>query len=380
MNGPEDNHRGEDADISGNLTRIVPDDLSPAGLVDGARRKQRQRRGVMGGAAALVLVALAVPVTLEVSEDRPLTAQPAITPSGLPEEEFDEVSLLPGAKACYTEGGAPISYQQDTSGPAELGAVRAWLCGDYDPETGEGVVGPVEPLTTGIDALIEGVQSEPEVDLAVISCLADYELTFNVVLEYDDGSRHIIGGERHGCHLTYDGGVVREGGEELYNDLITAWERQREADTETEEGDWGGEDACPGPLPMIPMELSGTVSGRICVEEINETGTTHSMAYLDELVDEVVVSMRDQWESPDQSPPPPASSASEQPFWLTLSNRYNDSLTLMRHDDGVYRTREGEAQERVWVPPQDLSVRLQEILEQGDIGAAVPPLPEPTEN
>lgn len=357
MNDPD----SQEPEISDNLRRIVPDDLSPDGLVGGTRRKRRRRNSLVGAVAALALVAVAVPVALNLPTGDTIVAQPATTTTRQQPGEAGAASVLPGAQACYNVDGTAVTWEQDDSGPADPGAVRAWLCGDYSPDTGTGAVGPVEPLTSGLDTLVSDVQAADEVNLAVMTCPAEDNLSFNVVLEYEDGVRHVVGGDRRGCRTTYDGGVVREGGEDFYSALITAWEAQRE----TEDGTGGGGDAnlCPGPLTLMRMEVEDAVRGSVCVQEAGDRGTTHSISYLsDEVVAEVAESMGAQLETLDEDLPLGAPSAPEQPVWLTLSNKHDDYLTLVRHEDGTYRVRDDEGPQWTWVPSPELSARLQELL------------------
>ncbi len=356
MNDSESKHpENNDPEISDNLRRIVPDDLSPAGLVAGARVKRRRRKGMVGALAALALVAVAVPVALNLPTNDNLVAEPAVTSTAPQTEEPLRTSELPGAQACYNDDGTPVSYGQDQSGPAEPGAVKAWLCGDYSPETGAGYVGPIEPLTSGLDSLLEGVQSEPEVDLAVISCPAEYNLSFNVVFEYEDGSRSIVGGDRHGCRLTYDGGVARENADKFYGEAVSAWETQRE----TDDGDWAVPAICPGPPPLIPWG-SDVVQGAICAEDVDGSGG-RSAAYLDEdLLKWVMAAAFDAPGSLDRSPP--VSTAPQQRYWITLSNEFADHMTFVRHEDGIFGSYSGEGDGYFWRPVPELAARLDEVL------------------
>lgn len=368
MNEPDKN----EPEIFDNLRRIVPDDLSPAGLVAGARSKRRRRNGVVGAVAALALVAIAVPVALNLPTNDSLVAEPAVTSSAPQNEEPRTDFGLPGAQACYNDDGAPISHAQDTSGPAKPGAVRAWLCGDYSPDTGTGFVGPHEPLTSGIDGLVEGVQSEPEVNLAVISCPAEYNLSFNVVLEYEDGSRSIIGGDRQGCRLTYDGGVVREDGDKFYGEAVSAWESQREADA----GDWIVPHICPGPLSLIEMEPWRAVQASVCGEK--EDGSWAASYLDDDLVEEVSQELRAARGESGEEAPGSTSSSPQQRVWLTLSNEFTDYRTLVRHEDGMYRAVDSEGLEWFWEPSAKLSVRLDEAFAEAGAGGA-PPAGEPVD-
>ncbi len=354
MNDSPMNENNE-PEISENLRRIVPDDLSPTDLVAGARGKRRRRNGVMGALAALALVAVVVPVALNLPNDN-LVAEPAPTPSAPQTQAPHGNSVLPGARACYNDDGTPIHHSQDVDGPAEPGAVKAWLCGDYAPDTGQGLVGPHDPLTSGVDELLEAVQSEPEVDLAVISCPAEYNLSFNVVLEYEDGTRSIIGGDRHGCRLTYDGGVAREGGDAFYGEALSAWEKQRQ----TDQGEWVVPHICPGPLSLMEMDPFDAVQASVCGEgEDGSWAASYLGADLVEVVSREVGAAQE--EAGDEAPNP-TSSSPQHNVWLTLSNEFTDYQTLVRHEDGMYRVLDAEGLEWFWEPPPELSARLDAAL------------------
>ncbi|MDO5736830.1 MAG: hypothetical protein Q4P15_10185 [Propionibacteriaceae bacterium] len=351
-----DNNNNKDPELSDSLRRIVPADLSPEGLVDGARHKRRKRTGVIGAAAALLVVGLAVPVALNLPNND-ITAQPATSPSS-PVEQMTEVpgttvGPLPGAAACYNDDGTPISWNQEEAAPAEPGAVRAWFCGDYSPETGQGFIGPLEPLTSGLDQIIADVQAAEVVDLARTTCMSDYNLSFNAVFEYEDGTRRIIGGDRHGCRTTYDGGVARAGGDEFYGALYNAWQEQRKTDT----GDWVVPHFCPGPLSLLEMAPGAAVQGSLCGDQ---SGMWTSTYLSDDLLKEAAESMQTMLESPAEGTPQPNSTAPEQRVWLTLSNKFTDYLTLVRHEDGIYRAYDGEGLEWFWQPSQELGARLDE--------------------
>lgn len=358
MNPEQNDPEHNDVELSASMRRIVPEDMITEGLVAGARSKRNRRRGVVGAFAALALVAVVVPVTLNLPNGDPTVAQPASTVAPSSPVDVRTISGVPGAEACYNDDGTPISRDQGGSGPAPTGAVRAWFCGDYSPETGQGFVGPREPLTTGVDALIEGVQSQEVIDLTVTTCLNDYNLSFNAVFEYEDGTRRVIGGDRHGCRATYDGGVARAGADDFYGALHSAWEAQRETWTGDE---WVVPHLCPGPLSLLEMEPEDTVQASVCGQK--EDGSRASAFVDEDLVDEIVGEFKAMRESSDEETPQPESSAPEQQVWLTLSNRYTDYLTFVRHEDGLYRAYDGEGLEWFWEPSEDLSARLDEALD-----------------
>ncbi len=357
MNDSPNNPENNDPEISASLRRIVPDDLTTGGLVAGARSKRRRLHGVVGVVAALVLVAVAVPVALNLPTNDTLIAEPAVT-SASPSpsvkiEDPERAFVLPGAQACYNDDRTPINHSQDTNGPAQPGAVKAWLCGDYSQETGAGFIGPHEPLTSGIDELLEGMQSEPEVDLAVISCPAEYNLSFNVVLEYEDGTRSIVGGDRHGCRLTYDGGVAREDGDKFYGEAVSAWETQRE----TDDGDWVVPHICPGPLSLIEMERSDVVQASVCGDK--EDGSWGAVYLEEDLVGEISEDLAASYAAHAEND---FVEVPEQRVWLTLSDKFTDYQTFVRHEDGRYHAYDGEGRKWFWKPSEELSVKLDEAL------------------
>lgn len=353
-----------DPDISNSMRRIVPEDLSTTGLVDGARRKRRQRTGMVSAVAALAVVALAIPVALNLPQNGPIVAQPATTPTAPQTGEEQTVEPagswpLPGPVACYNEDGSAISWTQygyEPAEPAPPGAVKAWFCGDYAPETGGGFVGPLEPLTSGLDAIIEGVQAAETIDLTRTTCKADYRLSFNVVFEYADGSRRVIGGDRHGCGTTYDGGITRVGVEGFYDALYTGWEEQRATDT----GDWVVPNICPGPFPLMETHARDAVQGSVCGE--GSDGSFSGTYLSDELVAEITDAITTMEEGGDEETAPPVSDMPEQRVWLTLSNKFTDSETFVRHEDGIYRAYDGQGMDWFWQPPEDLARKLDEAL------------------
>ena len=352
MNEPEQN----DPEISDNLRRIVPDDLSTAGLVAGAQGKRRRRSGIVGVLAALALVAVAVPVALNLPSNDNLIAEPAASSSSMQSADPGAGVVLPGARACYNDDGTPVSWTEDKSGPAEPGAVRAWFCGDYSPETGRGFVGPIEPLTSGLDDIIDDVQAADEIDLAVMSCMSGYNLSFSAVFEYEDGTRRVIGGERQGCRGTYDGGVTRAGADEFYGALYAAWEKQRETDT----GDWVVPHVCPGPLSLIEMESGDAVQASVCREK--EDGSWAATYLGRDLVAEVAQELRASLDSPDVYEFTEDVFSQKQQIWLTLSNKFTDYQTWVRYDDGMYVASLGEGREQLWQPSVELTAKLDDAL------------------
>lgn len=359
-----------DPEISDNLRRIVPTDLSTDTLVAGARHKRRRRQGMVGAVAALALVAVAVPLALNLPTDESIVAQPAASPSDSTERQIFSPER-PGPAVCYGEDGFRVNGALDDREAAPLGAVQAWFCGDYPTDRGLGFVGPLEPLTSGVDELVRGVQAEEELHLEAVSCTADdVTLTFAVVLEYEDGSSRVLEGVLGGCRETVDGAVLRQGADKFYDAALAAWERQRG----TEVGTNSTEIFCPGPSALLPLRLEGSARVAVCAESPVDA---RAATYLDgQLQDDVVASLRERMESLEAGAFPTTSTAPEQLRWVAVSDGFGGQLTLVRHEDGVYGAVDALGAKWFWEPHQGLADRLDAALSDAD-GSDVPLNPYP---
>ncbi|MFD0866670.1 hypothetical protein ACFQ06_12735, partial [Tessaracoccus lubricantis] len=143
------------------------------------------------------------------------TAEP--TPVQLPEEPL--VGIV--RQVCADISG--LALPADTVQPEGLpsGVQRAWLCGD--PRFG-GNVGPLEPLTTQPDRVVEAINALPV--STADACTEIGGPTHHVVLDYADGGRTVVAMETVNCQFV---GGSREGGAQLTDDLLAMWQAQREA-------------------------------------------------------------------------------------------------------------------------------------------------------
>lgn len=202
---------------------VVPEAPSPNAWADGARRRHRRRSQLVAGVVGVAVVALAIPVTLNILRPdvttMPAQAPTSQVPAGPPSVKLNPAPEgKPGAAACYDADGNPV---QPVAGKGvQAGAVRAWLCGD-DQQTG-----PLEPLVTGVDGIVEFVTKQQSLP-ADQACTMEYTLAYTVVLEYPDGSTVPVASERHGCRKIDDGAVVRGGGEGLFQLVRGLWQQQR---------------------------------------------------------------------------------------------------------------------------------------------------------
>lgn len=327
---------------------IVPDSPSPDGWADGALRKRRNRAGVVGGTVGVLAVALAIPVALNLSNTQ-LTAGPAdqevAAGEATPEEHAPEDGVgpdpaangLPGAAACYDESGALVQPIEGES--IATGATRAWLCGDASGENPSGTVGPVDPLQFGVDRIVEFVEAQEEIDITTISCTADYALTYNVVLEYPDGSVKAVSGELHGCRMLFDGTTHRFGGEEFYDYVRGLWTEQR--DSMSLPDFVMVTPPCPVPSTMLVPTLDQVHAAVLCVpgtEENSYTPTELDPADVELIVDDIranaVEGEASGWDST-----------------LALIGSWGDWITLVASDvDDSYWFRDADGVSWVWTP------------------------------
>lgn len=352
---------------------IVPDSPSPDGWAAGALRKRRSRAGAVGGVVGVLAVALAIPVALNLPNS-PMSANPAdqaaeeagVTSPPNPAEDAPDDSDgvapepagtgLPGAEACYDSSGAlvqPVEGEQ-----IEPGATLAWLCGDASPENPTGTVGPLEPLMDGLDGIVEFVEAQEEPDIATIMCPADYALTYNVILEYPDGSRRAVSGELHGCRMVFDGTTYRAGGEEFYDYLRGLWLEQRDGTEAHMGGD--GSTSCPVSNSMLVPTLDDIRGGVVCVPGADGASYGQAGLHPDDL-DLIVADIR-------------ANAVEGEPTgWgpgIGLQGGWGDWLGLVGSDvDGSYHFYDAEGTSRVWTPSPEAAEVLAAVIDGAPVSS-----------
>ncbi|MDO5678487.1 MAG: hypothetical protein Q4G35_13410 [Propionibacteriaceae bacterium] len=241
----------------------VPEAPATTGWVAGARRKRRNRQMLASGVAALAVIGLAVPVGLNllgsseplVASPQPTVSSPAPTtspedtptPSSSPSPTTQpgvEVSLapapngVPGAAACLNEAGEPVVEWLNT-GTIEPGAARAWLCADF---SAYGTGGPLEPLVTDVDGLINAFYAQPPLTDNNAQAAAEY---YTVVFEYSDGRKMSFTGDVQDSTALIDGENTRQGGVAFYkNEVEARWLAQR-AQLGAPVGDYSVPQECP---------------------------------------------------------------------------------------------------------------------------------------
>ncbi len=331
---------------------IVPDPPTPQGWADGARRRRRHKSQLMAGAVGAVAVALAIPVGINLANHN-LVATPA--PASAPGEETPSSEPAPatagllGAPACYGEDGQLLHVTEGDG--IKPGAVKAWLCGDGN------VVGPLEPLVTDVDRIVDFVTAQAPLP-ADLACTMEYRLSYNVVLEYSDGTRRPVMGELHGCRTINDGATVRRGGEEFYSFVRGLWREQRAGMDAPAEG--SRITACPVPQTMVAPDLDRIRHGLFCVVAENRSEVT----FIDDALAgrigadikaNAVKGEPTAWAGPGVT--------------LTLIGPWGDTLTLNPNADGPgYWFVDGEDATWLWTPSAD----VQELLDGIPIPVVAP--------
>ena len=359
-------------DYSDAFKSIIPEAPSSDGWADGARRKRHNRGRAMAGVAAAAAIALVVPLSLTMGGNATLIATPGKSETPSPQvagPSPDPATDAPGAAACWE---APMQARRATPEGATDGAVRAWLCGDADVSgIALGTIGPLEPLVEGVDQIIDFIQSQQTLDESGLNvCTEEYTLAYRVVLDYGDGTSHVVPGELHGCKTIDDGPTVRTGGQELYDLALDLWREQRE-----ETGDGDGAFLAPDCPPqtealqnLLPVEI---VTGFTCVlqgEGGFVTGTLNQLP--DDLVDAIRMGI-----SADSKP---GQGEDGSDYFVTMTGAWGDSLLLRRLDDGVLAWT-GSDGPMLWAPPADVLAQLDALARSGSNGSVGGPEPsEPT--
>lgn len=159
------------------------------------------------------------------STPAPTATPPTATPTATLSDERG-AGLVP-AVCDAVQSGELAAPDLPAAENLPTGAARAWLCGDLWGRLGG--VGPIEPLTTDPDRLVEAINDLPASTADV--CTEMLGLTVHVVIDYPDGSRRVVAAETVNCQFV-GGWGGREGGSGLLDEAIGMWEAQREASPE----------------------------------------------------------------------------------------------------------------------------------------------------
>lgn len=246
----------EEREVRDVLRGALPPQPSTEGWVADARSRHRRRQTATGAVAAALVLGLAVPVIWNLTDDGARTipadptpspsvtatnATPTPSPTQTPSPEpSPSVSTTPvetfAAPVQTADTQAMehcIQYANTTvalpDGRFPDGAERLWMC-DMNTEGDIAWVGPMEPLTVGLDDVL-AKYNDAEVISEERNCsqAVPYGRSMTVVAEYADGARYVVRAIPGGCDMLTDGQVARNGGQQWVETLNAAWQAQRTA-------------------------------------------------------------------------------------------------------------------------------------------------------
>ena len=312
---------------------------------DARRRHGRRRASVVGGALALALVAVAVPVGLALS-------------GGLSGVPVAERSAEPAPSPRLA--GEVCEFARQSSGDSlPKQASRLWLCGDDGSVAGIGVTGPSDPLTIGVDEAL-GAFAQLEKAHPEQACTAEGGITYFVVAEQSDGALQSVTGGLYGCRMVGN----KKGADDYLETLSRLWSEQRSSEALPEFSADAGS-ACSAPQSLLPAYPGGYLAaGFACpaggpdTEISKATGVAADRALLDAVQASFAESAvsggvtSDTWTQPR----------------LVLFDPFGGSVVLHKAENGVYVT--GTT---VWRPDAELAAQLEALFERAPESPSQPP-------
>jgi hypothetical protein len=203
------------------LRDAVPPPPPAPTRAEGVRTRvaSRRRTATIASVAAAAAVVAAVAVPFSVAGDSQ-TTPPVSTPT--PTTTPTTASPEPDAVACPPPTTEP-------TGPKSLptGAVAVRLCDG----PGMGFDEPPDALVSGVDALVEVVNTQPIRMDNGGGCTADLGRGYLLAFAYPDGEVQVVSGELYGCHELVVGGTVRDNPERPWQRFIDLLREQRAAGT-----------------------------------------------------------------------------------------------------------------------------------------------------
>lgn len=312
------------------LRAATPPSAHVGGWADASRRRAYRRRAAVG-ALAVVVVATAVGVPLLARGPAPIVASPGPSTTAPTSPVPEPTATAPGdgglvRGACADlASGALKAEDLPSSENLPAGASQAWLCG-WSGGFGQVGVGPIEPLTTDPDRVVDAVNALPT--LRVDGCTDVGGLVYTVVVEYPDGARTAVAAETVNCEWVggWDG---RTGGAALLDTLKGFWEQQRASAPAFEDdvdlcraypAKWEDPTGISSFLPVRRASLTRGVVCGLAADATDFAGEAVSRALPAEFVAALAdaeLSPRDGWGVPRGLP------------YLVLLNEHGDPVTFL---------------------------------------------------
>lgn len=381
--------------LSDAFKAVVPEPPPTTGWVAGARRKRRNARLAAGGVAVAAVVALAVPLALNLpSVGDPLVAEPAPTPSASPSvsptespsvsptespsvspTESPSVAPTPdpsptptddptnttvsqpglepasgdavGSWACYNSDGVSPLEQANTGPTLPTGVKRAFFCADG--AAGFGTVGPLDPLITDPDRIVELFNAQPE-HVETEECGYEYSTTYRIILDYVDGDKRIITGQQEPCQPLTDGTTVKAGAG-FDQKVVELWREQRaQYPAEDTTAATDALTCAPAQYSLIPMTIADVAGGIYC-SELLEENPVDKVVLSQDLVGRIAEAAQ-----ADGVAGYPAAEPGGERGTLLLTNAWGDIFPMTRFGDEYQYV--GDNEMMVWTPAPELAAEM----------------------
>lgn len=338
------------------------------------RRGHRRHQIAVAAVAAVVALGIAVPVVWQAAatNEPNIVATPAPSPSATATDSSEDTpapsqstspSQAPGGGAITTRidercADAVGTMTELPDGLLPLGPSRILLC-DGDQEPLVRAFGPAEPLTEGVDEVVDEFNNRPSIQLDDTECMVTpvHPRYYTVVVEYPDGTSHVLTGSTDGCNaVEYSNGARAEAGAFL-DSLIEHWESQRQQISYPLDLPA----VCPDADSMMGPAIDSLVTGHACGFDPDATDRSDPIAreLSPELVERFLAGATEFGE--------PLPSTEPQPYVqsLVLENEFGDPVTFMRWlpDQIHWMWRGPDGQWMMWEPDQAMNAELDAVFE-----------------
>lgn len=334
------------SDIHNLFHDAAPDEPRTDAWPDQIRRRRRRNRIAGGALAGFLTAAVAVPLGVALLNQSPqIVANPAPTSTPTP----PTVAAGDAASVCAAAAEQVAGWAE--ADPADLPAVRegasaAWLCGD------DMTVGPDEPLTSGLDDLVQLYLNQPEAPRDQ-ACTMEYRLSYTVVFQYEDGTLAPVTGELHGCRNLSDGATLRSGGEEFLTAATEAWQAQRAGSEPDDTAPVACSDTTMSVIPFDPAQVAA-------IQTCTRSGEAWDVDRVTNVNDPDLATNRDVAEAVMESVTADSSDAGV--AWegrtperrIELVDRWGARFVLSELTDGGFLFTDGDGTPRVWTPSTEL--------------------------
>ncbi|MCC2591939.1 hypothetical protein LKO27_00645 [Tessaracoccus sp. OS52] len=365
-------------EISQILKNAAPGAPGLPDLGEKVRKGHRRRRAGQGALAALGLVALGVPLALQLSslggptQTTPIPPPVAASPTELPSQTPTEQSPSPEPTASPTDPATPLDQAlfaervmspvcEDAAGTVSGfpearipdGVTRMWLCSN-DQEPVVPVYGAPEPIIGDFAEIISLVNDAPARTLPE-SCETEGDGRFGyvVVLEYPDRDRMVVNTTNVDCLRVVDDGAQTGRGDGLafFEAVLEKLNVQRQTLDYAFTGD---ENLCLEATSIVTRSIYDMVHGAAC--GVDPSSTTPSEGVIrNPIPDDLITRIRE--EATANAAQPPGQGLPRFSQTIVLTSRHGDPMTMYRWPDGSFFFQEGFTW-MAWTPSSELAAEI----------------------